>query len=797
MMAMPQNPTVTLRMTRPIAALLPIALLAMLICWPSPRSSAADAPATTTESQSKLDADFKATMVPFLDAHCNGCHSTEQNSGGVTLDVYETATHAKKDRKTWEAVERVIEEQEMPPKHKKQPSKADRIAAVTFLKSQLLNISCVGPKDPGRVTLRRLNRSEFNNTVRDLTGVNDFQPASDFPSDDVGYGFDNIGDVLSVQPILVEKYLAAAEKVIDRALTGSKPLQSSKQKFGSQNLVVVPRNAKERGTQKIAFTDEGSASIDKFNFVINGDYTFTIKAWGAKFGDEKAKLTLRVDGKDVKTFEVEGSAEKPETLSVTAKAAQGEKRVSLVFTNPKVDKATKQSRILGVQNLEIEGPIKGTFIQVDSPSLRLLVTAKPTTDGTKDRQDSARNVLGTFAKRAYRRPLRPGELDRLMKLFELASSKGDDYLNALKLPMKAVLVNPNFLFRVEPDPAAPETSRLLNEHELASRLSYFLWSSMPDAELTALADRGELRKPGVLQAQIQRMIKDSRSNSLTQDFSGQWLMTRSVWTASPDVDKYPAFNDNLKRAMVRETEMFFDNVVKADAKVTDFLDADYTFVNDVLAKHYGLPNITGSEMRRVKLTDTRRGGLLTQASVLTVTSNPTRTSPVKRGKWVLENLLAAPPPPAPPQVPELEKTALTGTLRQQMEQHRVNPACAGCHAKMDPIGFGLENFDAIGGWREKDQNNTIDASGVLPGGAKFNGPAELRKVLLSKSDAFRKCLAEKLLTFAIGRGLEYYDKCVLDELVLKLKAGEDRFSALVLAIVESEPFQKRNAKRSE
>ncbi len=762
-----------------------------------PQLQAAEPVTTATAAQAKLNADFKSKMLPFLDKYCNTCHSTENNSGGISLDVYETAAHAKKDRKTWEAVERVIEEQEMPPKNKKQPTKDERIEAVTFLKSSLLNITCVGPKDPGRVTIRRLNRAEYNNTIRDLLGVTDFQPANDFPSDDVGYGFDNIGDVLSVQPILIEKYLGAADKALSRALAKPNEIKPAKQSFRSQTMVVIPRGAKDRTTQKVNFTTEGSATIEKFNFLVDGDYTFNIRAWGAKLSDEKPQLVLRIDGKDVKTFDVEATAEKPAIFSVKHTVKAGEKRISMAFTNPKEDKETKSFRTLGLDQLEIDGPAKGTFQQPTSDSMRLVLVAEPTTDGTKEKLDSARKVISTFARRAFRRPVQTAEIDRLMKLFLMADSKGDDFATAIRLPLKAILVSPNFLFRVEPDPKAPQESRVLNEHELATRLSYFLWSSTPDEELLKLADNGELRKPGVLKAQVTRMLKDWKSQSLTTDFSGQWLMTRSVWGASPDSTQFPSFTENLKAAMVKETEMYFDHIVKNDAKVTDFLDSDYTFANETLAKHYGLKGVSGPEFRKVKLTDTRRGGIVTQASVLTVTSNPTRTSPVKRGKWVLDNILASPPPPAPPNIPELEKTALKGTLRQQMEQHRVNPSCAGCHAKMDPIGFGLENFDAIGAWREKDKDNPIDASGVLPGQLKFNGPAELRKILLGKSDQFRKCLAEKMLTFALGRGLEYYDKCILDELVLKLKAGEDRFSALVLAIVESEPFQQRRAKRSE
>jgi mono/diheme cytochrome c family protein len=742
--------------------------------------------------------EFGKTVVPFLNKYCNNCHSADNNSGGITLDVFESAAHAKKDRKTWESVERVLLAGDMPPKKKKQPEAGERTAVVTYLSGTLLKVSCVGPKDPGRVTMRRLNRAEYNNTIRDLCGVTDFQPANDFPSDDVGYGFDNIGDVLSVQPILIEKYLTAAEQILNRALPKPESIPQSKQTYRPQNILVAPRGAKFKENNKdvIVFSSEGSAFLEKVNFPVDAEYAIRVKAWGSKVGKDPAKMTVRIDGKDAKTFDVTAPEDKPQVYEVRTRVTAGEKRLAAFFTNPFEDTAAKQHRNLGVQTLEMEGPLGGAP-KPQPPSVKKIMAARPATDGTKDKSASAEKVLTDFVRRAYRRPVKADEVQRLMKLYRLAAENGEPFEQAIKLPLKAVLVSPHFLFRVEDDPKAPDQSRTISDHELATRLSYFLWSSMPDDELFQLADKGELRKPGVLKAQVARMLKDTKSQSLMSDFAGQWLMLRSVWGVTPDTAIYPTWDDRLKAAMVRETEMYFDHVVKNDRKVTEFLDSNYTFLNERLAKHYGIKGVSGNDFRQVTLPDGRRGGVLTHASVLTVTSNPTRTSPVKRGKWVLENILASPPPPPPPNVPELEKTELKGTLRQQMEQHRANPSCASCHDKMDAIGFGLENFDGIGAWREDEKKVKIDASGVLPGGAKFDGPAELRKILLGKADLFRRCLAEKLTTFALGRGLEYYDKCVLDDLVAKLKAGDDRFSALVVAIVESEPFQQRKGKRSD
>ncbi len=761
----------------------------------SPDVAAADPP----KPSATID-EFATKIAPLLEANCVNCHNNKDNSGGVNLEGITTSAQAKKDRKLWETVERVLEEGTMPPKKRKQqPSKEERAAAVAYLGGTLLKVTCVGPKDPGRVTMRRLNRAEYNNTIRDLCGVDNFLPADDFPSDDVGYGFDNIGDVLSVQPILVEKYLAAADKVLDQALAPLKPVTSQKQTFARQNLVASPREAKVRdGDNKVrlVFKVEGSAYLDKVNFPADGEYIVRTKVWGIKAGADAPKVALKVDNTELKAFDVTADESKPQTVEVKGKFTAGEHRVAVHFANPFEDKEKKVVRTLGVDTLEIEGPTNN----VDTPASRsrqLILVAQPKDTTAKAKTAAAEAVIAAFARKAYRRPLKADDVPRLMKLFVLADSKGEKFDDAIKLPLKAILCSPHFLFRVEDDPKPPATSRPLNDHEFAVRLSYFLWSSMPDDELMKLADKGDLRKPDVLKAQVLRMLKDWKAHSLTYDFAGQWLMLRSMWGVQPDAKMFPAFDDKLKAAMVGETEAYFDNIVKNDRSVLEFLDSDYTFVNERLAKHYGIKGVFGEKFREVKLTDGKRGGVLTHASILTVTSNPTRTSPVKRGKWVLDNLLASPPPPAPPDIPELEKTALKGTLRQQMEQHRANPSCASCHEKMDAIGFSLENFDAVGWYRTEDAGKAkIDASGVI-GGAKFDGPAELRKILLGQADKFRRCLGEKLLTFALGRGLEYYDKCVLDDLVKKLKAGNDKFSALVLAVVESEAFGQRNAKRTE
>ena len=748
----------------------------------------------------QVDAEAKPTgfdekLKPFMAKFCISCHNSTEVAGGVDLSMYTGEAHARKDRKAWEMVAERLAAGDMPPKkHKAQPSKADREVALGYIENTLIKIDCTAPKDAGRVTLRRLNRAEYNNTIRDLCGV-DFKPAEGFPSDDVGYGFDNIGDVLSLQPVLIEKYLTAADEVLQKAIPPVEPIKSSKQRFGQQNLIAFPRGVKK--DNKIVFTVEGSAALEKFNFPADGEYIIRVKAWGNKVGADAAKLAIRLDGKDVKDFSVDAPADKPLTFEHKAKFAAGERRIAAAFSNPFEDKKatddTLKFRKLGVDSIEIEGPIGGATAPLSEGAKLILIELPKGSDETA----VAEKIISNFARRAYRRPVKSEELARLMKLFALAQGKKEPFDKALQLPLKAVLVSPHFLFRIEDDPKAPATSRSLNDFEFASRLSYFLWSSMPDEELFQLAGKGEIRKPAVLETQIKRMLQDKKSVALTENFAGQWLMLRNIRTLTPDKEAYPNWDDSLKHAMIRETELFFEHIVKNDRRVTEFLDSDYTFVNDRLAKHYGIAGVRGGEFQQIKLKDQQRGGLTAHASFLTVTSNPTRTSPVKRGKWVLDNLLGQPPPPPAPDVPQLEATPLKGTLRQQMEQHRANPSCAGCHAKLDPLGFGLENFDGIGAWRTTDKATKIDSTGVLPDGAKFDGPAELRKVLLGKSDLFRRCLAEKLLTFALGRGLEYYDKCALDDLVAKLKSADDKFSALILAIAQSDPFTKRQSKRSE
>jgi hypothetical protein len=610
----------------------------------APTSRAADPkPAPKTVEKPS----FVKQVAPVLAKYCIECHGGEKPKGKLAFDVFKDDDTPLKNGKIWDKVSRNLEGGIMPPKSRPQPSAADKAAVIGWIDATVNQTGCIIEKDPGRVTMRRLNKVEYNNTIRDLLGV-EGNFSENFPSDDVGYGFDNIGDVLSMPPMLMEKYLASAQKIVAKAL------------------------------------------------------------------------------------------EKPES----------KKRV---------------------------------FI------------CQP---GDKNKAECTQKILENLATRAYRRPATEADVKRLAKFVELAEKNGDSFEAGIALALRAVLVSPNFLFRVEldPEPNNPKAVHAINDYELASRLSYFLWSSMPDDELLEQARKGTLRKGGNLGAQAKRMLRDPKSKALVENFAGQWLQTRRLKTMYPDKKLFKDFNDLLRDDMLKETDLFVEAIVREDRNVLEFLDADYTFLNERLAKFYGVEGVTGNEFRRVQLTGDQRGGVLTMASILTITSNPTRTSPVKRGKWILENIFNAPPPPPPPNAGELSerKTVVeSASLRQRMEQHRKNPDCAVCHDRMDPLGFGFENYDAVGAWRTKDGKFDIDPAGELPDGKSFKGPKELKAILKGKDKEFRRCLSDRLLTYALGRGLESYDKCAVDQIADDLARNDYRFSNLVVSIVKSEPFQQR------
>lgn len=751
-------------------------------------------------SQETKTSDFARIVAPFLAKHCVHCHGPQKKKADLALHIFKDEKSLLKDRKLWQNVAKVVHEGEMPPPERNRPSVGESESFLKAVRGIFEMADRAAGRDPGRVTMRRLNRAEYNNTIRDLCGV-DFKPAEDFPSDDVGYGFDNIGDVLTLSPLHMERYLAAAEAIVQRAIVvGEAPKPSERPRIA---IFLEPRmqpfDEKARSRPLVKAEDRLFAS---HTLLEGGDYKARVRAYAAQVGPEPARLAILIDDKVIKTFEVkERDEKKTPTFEADIKLPPGPHRVAVQLVNPfsddKAKDADKRDRTIHVRQIDLVGPI-GL-----APSHKMLMAHQP---GLEPRA-AACEILTRFATRAFRRPLTKVEVDNLLELYDDGQKAGDKFEACIQLAMQGVLVSPKFLFRVEldhhPGDKAPHP---VDDYQLAGRLSYFLWSSMPDQELFDLAAKKALHQN--LEAQVKRMLKDPRASALTENFGMQWLQLRMLKNFTPDPKLFPDFDDSLRSAMMKETELFLKAVIQEDRSILDLIDGNFTFVNDRLARHYGLKSATpesgfrrrrsqDTEFARVELKGDERGGILTHASILAVTSNPTRTSPVKRGRWVLEQILGTPPPPPPPDVPELEegdKAQLTGSLRQRMEQHRSNPSCANCHARLDPIGFGFENYDAIGRYRTKDGNFAIDPSGTLPGGVSFKGPGELKQILKSKKDLFGRSLTEKLLTYAIGRGLEYYDKAAVDRIVAALERNEYRFSTLALEIVKSDPFRLRRGK---
>jgi mono/diheme cytochrome c family protein len=754
-----------------------------------------DAPRRRGIDKVVADAQYHSSVLPAMKQYCWDCHGDGEDKGGVNFDSYTNINTLLADRSMWERVLHNVRSGDMPPKKKKtQPTEAERTNLVAWLDNTLFPVDLENP-DPGRVTIRRLNRVEYNNTIRDLVGV-DFEPAADFPQDDVGYGFDNIGDVLSMPPILLERYLKAAESVLDEALVTG-PLPPKTRRFSPDKI-----KGHVGGSALATLSSNGEMYVD-YDARVGAEYVFKVRAYGDQAGDEKVKMALRADGKDLEEIEIRRGRGNSKTVEHRVKLERGNHRLGVAFLNDfyleteiaktnargRITKEKKiQDRNLQVEVIEVVGPFSDEVPPLPA-SHRRIFTKKP---GPKTTNEVAREIISSFAGRAFRRPATTSEVARLMTLTQKALESGENFEASVKYALTAVLVSPHFLFRgeLQPDPDNPSSVHKVNEYALASRLSYFLWSSMPDEELFQMAANGRLRKN--LDAQIKRMIADPKARALVDNFAGQWLQLRTMEIIAPDSKLFPGFDDDLRESARRETEKLFEYVLREDRPVTEFLTADYTFVNERLAKHYGIDGVKGSDFVKVSLQGTPRGGVLTHASFLALTSNPTRTSPVKRGKWVLENILASPPPPPPPNVPPLDGKELKGTLRQRMDEHRANAVCASCHAKMDPIGFAFEHFDAVGRYRDKDGSEVIDATGVLTSGEAFDGHSQLNKVLAgSRRDDFIRCLSEKMLTYALGRGLEYYDRPAVDLIKGRLEKDGLKFSTLIRSVVDSVPFQMR------
>ena len=654
--------------------------------------------------------------------------------------------------------------------------------------------------DPGHVTLRRLNRVEYNNTVRDLLG-DTTNPANTFPPDPSA-SFDNNGDVLAMSPLLLELYESTAARIVDAALLAPKPPITNQYTARSLHAAMCPTAGAPPGSDYTCFGSvpamagspatatldiwEHDYYLDKLEtFPADGDYLLTLRVYQA--GSTTAKLNVILDGKVIHQSDVKGPRAAPVLVTVPVTLAAGNHRIQV--RNP--NSARAYERDLGVDFLKVEGPNNPPNPTREALRMKTF-SCNPATDGGED--VCARKILGEFAHRAYRRPVTAAELDALVALVPLAKQQGDDFQTGIRLAFKRVLTSAEFLFKVEYD-ELPDAliAHPVSELELATRLSYFLWASTPDDELLRVAEQGNLSDPATLEIQARRLLADPRSDALVEVFAAQWMKLRTLNPASPALDVYPGFDGALKTAMRDETLLFLRSFLREDRSALELLDARYTFLNERLATHYGISGITGPAMQRVELNSPQRGGLLTHGSILTLTSVPNRTSPVKRGKWVLDQLLCQEPPPPPANVPALPEgvDANGKTLRQLAEAHRNNISCSGCHVQMDPIGFSLENFDGVGQWRTKEGTQTIDATGTLPDGRTFNGPTELSKVL--KDDVrLPRCISRKMLTYAIGRELNNTsDGCTLDTLTKSMGKNGNRLGELALEVIKTNQFRER------
>lgn len=785
-----------------IQALFGVAVLpatALIICAAAapPRSAKVPARGAKMPAASHNGAGFERDVAPVVQKYCVSCHGALNPSADLPLTGYKTGAQALKARDVWEKVASNVAGKHMPPQGVAQPTQAERDKLVAWVEAAISKADC-DLKDPGRVTMRRLNRAEYNNTVRDLLGVS-VRPADDFPSDDVGYGFDNIGDVLSISPLLMEKYLAAARNVAQAAIVAPEDRASvTTVRFSASRLTGDGGEYPQTGG-RILFAS-GETGVD-FDFPGAGEYDVRVTAFEQHAGPEAARMAFKLGNNQVRTVQVLQQENNPGTYEARILVpAPGKRRVAVAFLNDyyvaeSPDPKLRGDRNLVIQSLEVVPQGVTMAAAPEKPtSHRRLVTILPVNNSEVAKNAATRRVMEPFLRHAWRRPVTSEELDRVVRVAALGRKNGGSYEKGLQVALQAALVSPNFLFRVEADPPGAKGKRLLNDFELASRLSYFLWSSMPDDILLAVAAEGKLKDPRVLEAQAKRMLKDPKARALTDNFAAQWLNLRKLSVVTPDPSRFARFDEPLRASMRTETEMFFNGIVAEDRSILEFLDADYTYLNEPLARHYGNTEVKGAEFQRVKLRSGRRGGVLTQASILTLTSNPTRTSPVKRGKWVAENILGTPPPAPPPGVGELpeKKGPLTGTtVRQLLEEHRKNPSCASCHRRLDPIGFGLENFDAIGAWRDKDGETAIDNSGDMPDGARFAGPIGLKNYLKGRKNQFARAFTERLLTYALGRGIESSDRCNLDAMAARVASRGYRFSEVVTTIITSEPFRMR------
>ncbi len=765
----------------------------------------------------------KSTLPPassqraFMDTYCVTCHNDRFRTGELSLEKVELQ-NVVEGAETWEKVIRKLRTGAMPPQgapRRPDPAAADNF--VSFLEASIDRAAMAKP-NPGRATVHRLNRTEYGNAIRDLLAL-DIDPTPLLPADDESYGFDNIADVLKTSPSLLQRYMSASWN-ISRLAIGNPSITADTSTYRAK-----PDLSQDGHIEGLPLGTRGGMIV-RHNFQLDGEYDIKVRLWRAtaeiiKGLEEPHQLEISVAGVRAKLLTFGGPADRDLSYENPGKSAEDvDRRLTVrvpVKAGPRTVVATflnegdaQNDNVLqpflrtnldplgyrglpAVDRVSVTGPFKPTGAG-DTPSRRQILVCRPASSA--DELTCAKKIIGTLARRAYRRPVTDDDLQSLIEFYQRGRNEGGNFESGIEAAVQLILASPDFLFRFEPDPdsLAADAVYRIGDLQLASRLSFFLWSSIPDEELLNLASQGRLKEPAVLERQVRRMLADPRSKALVDNFAGQWLYLRNLKTINPDFETFPDFDDNLRQAMKRETELFIDSIMREDKSVMDLLSANYTFLNERLARHYGIPGIYGTDFRRVTLKEDARRGLLGQASILTVTSYPTRTSPVQRGKWILTNVLGIPPNPPPPNIPALKERSDTGkptTLRERMEEHRTNPTCAGCHRMMDPIGFSLENFDALGQWRTTDEGVKIDPSGTVFNGAKVDGPASLRQMLTSRPEVFVGVLIEKMLTYGLGRGVQYYDMPAVRSVVRDAGRNDFRFSSIVLGIVKSAPFQMK------
>lgn len=735
-----------------------------------------------------------AAVRKVLNRTCYGCHNEKLKSGGLSLAGLK-AEQVRAHLTEWEKVLRKVRGGEMPPPGGPKLGEADRGEVAQFLEQQL-DAEFARKPEPGSPAVHRLNRAEYSNAIRDLLDL-DLDHAATLPGDDSGYGFDNIGSVLTSSPLLLEKYMSTARRVA-RLAVGTVRAAPAIERY-------TARSRETLGPEELPLSLRGGMAVRRY-FPLEAEYTILVRLRGAPDPSLPfPQLDIRLDGKRVRVqaANVDPAEENQATrnFEIREKLTAGMHTIAagLLVESTRSESGILVRRAFGppgpgfglsVEYITVGGPFAASGVG-ETASRKKIFICRPQAGQAENL--CAQRILAPLARRAYRRPLTAAEVAALVKIFEQGRREGGSFDSGVEMALRALLVSPNFLFRVEKAPAGvkPGGVHKVSELELASRLSFYLWSSLPDEELLRLAVAGRLRTQ--LKPQVRRMLADEKAKALVENFAGQWLQLRNIGGWRPDPEKYPQFDETLRTAFQKEGELFFAHLIEQDGSVLDLIGADYTFVNDRLARHYGIEGVKGNYFRKVTVNTAERGGILSQGGILTVTSYPTRTSPVLRGKWVLENVLGSPPPPPPPDVPDLADHAASSPkdLRAALEKHRASAACASCHSRLDPLGFALENYDGIGRFRKSEAGATIDASGALPNGRQVEGPAGLKQVLLSRKDEFVDCLAEKMLIYALGRGLEATDQAVVRQVRRATAGGDYRFSALVEAVVNSVPFQMR------